>query len=195
MITLGRIQARVRSRSSQPVSDPPPTAAVWMQVRRLGVGRVYRHEATQAHGVATSPFRQPRHGTNSIDGAEARRADRPLDPGRLVSRCTAMWGHWRHRDVAGRRWHRNRVRALWAPGLPSWARECTPRRDATGSARGQIRRRRRPGVTAAVTTAALATGAGPGVTARVTTAAFATGAPTTPTRPTRDRRSGMSHSR
>src|SRR5687768_7078142 len=64
-----------------------------------------------------------------------------------------------------------------------------------GAECAQIRRRRRPGVTAAVTTAALATGAGPGVTARVTTAAFATGAPTTPTRPTRARRSGMSASR
>src|SRR3954453_2407287 len=60
--------------------------------------------------------------------------------------------------------------------------------------RSQIRRRRRPGVTAAVTTAALATGAGPGLTARVTTAAFATGARTTPTRPTRAGRSGMSAS-
>src|SRR3954469_22283299 len=56
-------------------------------------------------------------------------------------------------------------------------------------------RRRRPGVTAAPTTAAFATGAGPGVTARVTTAAFATGARTTPTRPTRAGRSGMSASR
>src|SRR6478752_2318449 len=47
---------------------------------------------------------------------------------------------------------------------------------------------------AAPTTAALATGAGPGVTARVTTAAFATGARTTPTRPTRAARTGMSAS-
>src|SRR3954470_12942813 len=58
----------------------------------------------------------------------------------------------------------------------------------------QIRRRRRPGVTAAPTTAAFATGDGPGVTALVTTAALATGARTTPTRPTRPRRSGMSGS-
>src|SRR3954467_3707042 len=58
----------------------------------------------------------------------------------------------------------------------------------------QMRRRRRPGGTAAVTAAALATGAGPGVTARVTTAAFATGAPTTPARPARARRNGMSAS-
>ena len=42
-----------------------------------------------------------------------------------------------------------------------------------------------PGVTAAVTTAALATGAGPGVTALATTAALATGAPITPTLPAR----------
>src|SRR5947207_10787756 len=51
-----------------------------------------------------------------------------------------------------------------------------------------------PGVTAAVTTAALATGDGPGRTAAVTTAALATGAPTTPTRPTRPGRSGTSNS-
>src|SRR3954471_4512367 len=49
-----------------------------------------------------------------------------------------------------------------------------------------MRRRPRPGVTAAPTTAALATGACTGdATAAVTTAALATGAPTTPTRPTR----------
>src|SRR4051812_31390639 len=58
----------------------------------------------------------------------------------------------------------------------------------------QMRRRPRPGVTAAPITAALATGAGPGVTARVTTAALATGAPTTPTRPTRAARMGISGS-
>src|SRR3954466_12773874 len=51
-----------------------------------------------------------------------------------------------------------------------------------------------PGVTAAPTTAALATGEGPGRTAAVTTAALATGAPTTPTRPTRPRLRGMSAS-
>ncbi len=45
--------------------------------------------------------------------------------------------------------------------------------------------RRRPGVTAAATTAVFAIGAGPGVTALATTAVFATGAPMTPTRPTR----------
>src|SRR3954468_24023438 len=55
-------------------------------------------------------------------------------------------------------------------------------------------RRRRPGVTAAPTTAALATGEGPGRTAAVTTAALATGAPTTPTRPIRPGRRGMSDS-
>src|SRR4051812_16728483 len=55
-------------------------------------------------------------------------------------------------------------------------------------------RRRRPGVTAAPTTAALATGDGPGRTAAVTTAALATGAPTTPTRPTRPGRRGTSDS-
>src|ERR1700735_661093 len=48
-----------------------------------------------------------------------------------------------------------------------------------------MRRRRRPGVTAAATTAVLATGARPGVTARATTAVFATGARMTPTRPLR----------
>src|SRR3954451_7870707 len=55
-------------------------------------------------------------------------------------------------------------------------------------------RRRRPGVTAAPMTAALATGDGPGRTAAVTTAAFATGAPTTPTRPLRPGRRGTSDS-
>src|SRR3954471_1557354 len=55
--------------------------------------------------------------------------------------------------------------------------------------------RRRPGVTAAPTTAAFATGDGPGLTAAVTTAALATGAPTTPTRPTRAARRTMSRSR
>src|SRR3954451_21640177 len=51
-----------------------------------------------------------------------------------------------------------------------------------------------PGLTAAPTTAALATGDGPGRTAAVTTAALATGAPTTPTRPTRPGRRGTSDS-
>src|SRR3954466_2927417 len=73
-------------------------------------------------------------------------------------------------------------------GAPSTATE----------SRTQIRRRRpgRPGVTAAATTAVLATGAGPGVTALATTAVvamvLATGAPTTPTRPTRAGLSGIS---
>src|SRR5437868_9456224 len=53
-------------------------------------------------------------------------------------------------------------------------------------------RRRRPGVTAAPTTAAFAIGAGPGRTAAVTTAALATGARMTPTRPMRAGLSGMS---
>src|SRR3954451_20074254 len=55
-----------------------------------------------------------------------------------------------------------------------------------------MRRRRRPGVTAAATTAVLATGEGPGVTAFATTAVLATGWPTTPTRPSRAALSGMS---
>src|SRR5437763_11597346 len=55
-----------------------------------------------------------------------------------------------------------------------------------------MRRRRRPGVTAAATTAVLATGARPGVTALVTTAALATGARMTPTLPTRSRLRGIS---
>src|SRR3954469_4114211 len=55
-------------------------------------------------------------------------------------------------------------------------------------------RRRRPGVTAAPTTAALATGEGPGRTAAVSTAALATGGPTTPTRPLRPGRRGISDS-
>src|SRR5215204_1921124 len=55
-----------------------------------------------------------------------------------------------------------------------------------------MRRRRRPGVTAAATTAVLATGEGPGVTALATTAVLATGCPMTPTLPTRAARSGMS---
>src|SRR3954452_15950198 len=57
-----------------------------------------------------------------------------------------------------------------------------------------MRRRRRPGVTAAATTAVLATGAAPGVTAFATTAVLATGWPMTPTRPTRAALSGMSGS-
>ncbi len=68
-----------------------------------------------------------------------------------------------------------------------------PRRGRSAPAGAlQIRRRRRPGLTAAATTAVLATGAGPGVTAAATTAVFATGARTTPLLPTRDRLSGMS---
>src|SRR5947209_16189540 len=59
----------------------------------------------------------------------------------------------------------------------------------------QIRRRRpRPGVTAAATTAVFATGDGPGETAFATTAVLATGWPMTPTRPTRAARIGMSGS-
>src|SRR6478735_9046458 len=54
------------------------------------------------------------------------------------------------------------------------------------------RRPRLPGVTAAATTAVLATGAAPGVTALATTAVFATGWPMTPTRPTRPGLRGMS---
>src|SRR3954467_11538997 len=54
------------------------------------------------------------------------------------------------------------------------------------------RRRPRPGVTAAATTAVFATGAGPGVTAFATTAVLATGWPMTPTLPTRAALSGMS---
>src|SRR3954471_10354864 len=59
-----------------------------------------------------------------------------------------------------------------------------------------MRRRRtpRPGVTAAATTAVLATGAGPGVTALATTAVFATGWPMTPTLPTRAALRGISFS-
>jgi len=56
--------------------------------------------------------------------------------------------------------------------------------DACGVTARQIRRRR-PGVTAAATTAVFAIGDGPGVTAAATTAVLATGAPMTPTRPTR----------
>src|SRR3954451_9699753 len=52
----------------------------------------------------------------------------------------------------------------------------------------------RPGLTAAPTTAALATGERPGLTAAPTTAALATGEPTTPTLPTRPGRSGTSDS-
>src|SRR6476469_340303 len=55
-----------------------------------------------------------------------------------------------------------------------------------------MRRRPRPGVTAAATTAVLATGEGPGETALATTAVFATGWPMTPTRPTRPGPRGMS---
>src|SRR3954471_5845231 len=53
-------------------------------------------------------------------------------------------------------------------------------------------RRRRPGVTAAATTAVFATGEGPGVTALATTAVLATGWPMTPTLPARAGLSGMS---
>src|SRR5690349_17599382 len=55
-------------------------------------------------------------------------------------------------------------------------------------------RRRRPGVTAAATTAVFATGDGPGETALATTAVLATGWPMTPTRPTRPGLMGMSGS-
>src|SRR4051812_37190009 len=56
----------------------------------------------------------------------------------------------------------------------------------------QMRRRRRPGVTAAATTAVFAIGDGPGETAFATTAVFATGWPMTPTRPTRPARMTVS---
>src|SRR4029079_96424 len=55
-----------------------------------------------------------------------------------------------------------------------------------------MRRRRRPGVTAAATTAVFATGDGPGETAFATTAVLATGAPMTPTLPTRAGLRGIS---
>src|SRR4029079_10477262 len=55
-----------------------------------------------------------------------------------------------------------------------------------------MRRRRRPGVTAAATTAVFATGDGPGETAFATTAVLATGWPMTPTRPTRAGPRGIS---
>src|SRR3954447_12620561 len=55
-----------------------------------------------------------------------------------------------------------------------------------------MRRRPRPGVTAAATTAVFATGEGPGETALATTAVLATGWPMTPTLPTRAALSGMS---
>src|SRR5215212_10370654 len=51
-----------------------------------------------------------------------------------------------------------------------------------------------PGVTAAATTAVLATGEGPGVTALATTAVFATGWPMTPALPTRAALRGISFS-
>src|SRR3954452_5562467 len=53
-------------------------------------------------------------------------------------------------------------------------------------------RRRRPGVTAAATTAVFAMGEGTGLTALATTAVFATGWPITPTLPTRAGLNGMS---
>src|SRR3954467_8945841 len=61
---------------------------------------------------------------------------------------------------------------------------------------GQMRRlpTPRPGVTAAATTAVLATGDGPGLTAFATTAVLATGWPMTPTRPTRAALTGISGS-
>ena len=68
-----------------------------------------------------------------------------------------------------------------------------PSRGSWGGEISQIRRRRRrPGVTAAPTTAALATGAGPGVTALATTAVLATGWPMTPRRARRAGLSGIS---
>ena len=51
-----------------------------------------------------------------------------------------------------------------------------------------------PGVTAAATTAVFATGEGPGLTAAATTAVLATGAPMTPTLPTRAGLTGISGS-
>src|SRR4051794_8930431 len=69
--------------------------------------------------------------------------------------------------------------------------------DRRSAAWRQMRRRRltpRPGVTAAATTAVLATGAGPGGTALAMTAVLATGWPMTPTRPARAALSGISDS-
>src|SRR3954453_20758865 len=67
-------------------------------------------------------------------------------------------------------------------------------RRSRGGHAAQMRRRRRPGVTAAETTGVLATGARPCVTALVTTAVLAPGCPTTPTRTTLASPSGRSGS-
>src|SRR3954452_9701078 len=85
----------------------------------------------------------------------------------------------------------------WPVGAPArgWShRADVVPGDHTRGCQGQIRRLRRPGVTAAATTAVLATGDGPGDTALATTAVLATGWPMTPTRPTRAARRGMSFS-
>src|SRR3954462_5058520 len=85
------------------------------------------------------------------------------------------------------RWFRSPAGANGIP-MPFASSGLVPRRP-------QIRRRTpRPGVTAAATTAVLATGEGPGETAFATTAVLATGWPITPPRPTRAALRGISFS-
>src|SRR5690242_10518091 len=79
-----------------------------------------------------------------------------------------------------------------SPAQANQATDRSVRAQQRAGSQVQIRRRPRPGVTAAATTAVFATGDGPGVTALATTAVFATGWPMTPTLPTRAALRGMS---
>jgi MFS superfamily sulfate permease-like transporter len=113
-----------------------------------------------------------------------------------------------------RSWHRNVPSAsrVWDATIPARSSADSHSRGMSDVCGGRFRfgqkRRRRPGVTAAATTAVLATGLGPGVTAAPTTAALATGlgpgvtaaataavratgAPMTPALPTRPALTGM----
>src|SRR4051794_15915394 len=108
---------------------------------------------------------------------------------RLAVRQLVLDPHRRSRSTRGTACSRAVAPAApLGPAGPGHQREdhrlCGLRWPAVALEPGQIRRRR-PGVTAAATTAVFATGAGPGVTAFATTAVLATGWPMTPTLPTR----------
>src|SRR3954465_15397087 len=141
----------------------------FVSVESCGTRPPVLHLVALARG-ARAPNR-PQHAASESELRRSRARPRPSE-GDLP---TAVNGSWLHRATVLHR-------------LPSTAGS------VDGSPVTQIRGRRRPGVTAAATTAVLATGAGPGVTALATTAVFATGCPTTPTRPTLAALSGMSGS-
>ena len=123
--------------------------------------------------------------TDLAAGRKTGRGDRPSSFGPIASSKSPIRGiHANAQRPRRPSSGRSESRQSGAHGAPTVGVDC-----------GQIRRRRpRPGVTTAPTTAAFATGEGPGVTALVTTAALATGAPTTPTRPLRPGPTGMSSS-